>query len=75
MISMLTKSFGRNNGVEIKEAILENKNNHISIISYGAITKSWIVSHGRKRHPFYLVLILWLHTRMIKILLALLLAV
>ena len=51
---MLTKSFGRNNGVEIKEAILENKNNHISIISYGAITKSWIVSHGGKEVPILL---------------------
>lgn len=46
--------FGQIDGIKIKEASLENSNNSVSIISYGAITRKWVVRHKGKEIPVVL---------------------
>ncbi len=45
---MIVKSFGKNDGANVNEVVLQNSNNSVSIISYGAITRDWRVLHDSK---------------------------
>jgi aldose 1-epimerase len=51
---MSVNFFGSYNGLEVREAVLENSTNLISILSFGAITRDWRVDLGSKAIPVVL---------------------